>query len=201
VLTGFIPARPLLYGEVNKMTLEIPKFVPQGPYPNVGIKKLVEDFRAYLEQLQAMTVNILEGLQGNYLLSLPELAAGSTPANVANVAFDFQIAGVKYSKAAIAAGTALAGDDIPQAAYGAWQLEIGDDGTVDIVAAAANAVGYASADLAIAGLPVVSEGHALMGFVTAINSDAVFSPGVTSLAAATVTATFTDGPTVFQAIG
>lgn len=183
------------------MTLEIPKFVPQGPYPDMGIKKLVEDFRAYLEQLQAMTVNMLEGLQGNYLLSLPGLAAGSTPANVANVAFEFQIAGVKYSKVAIAAGTALAGDDIPQAAYGAWQLEIGVDGTVDIVEAAANAVGYASADLAIAGLPVVSEGHALMGFVTAINSDAVFSPGVTSLEAATVTATYTDGPTVFQAIG
>jgi hypothetical protein len=36
--------------------------------------------------------------------------------------------------------------------------------------------------------------------VTATNSDAVFSPGVTSLAAATVTATYTDGQTAFQAI-
>ncbi len=175
----------------------------------MGIKKLVEDFKIYLEELELladMTLKTLVNdirarLKGDYLLSLPGLAAGSTPANVANVAFDFQIGGVKYSRAAVAAGTALTGDNVPQSTYGAWRLEIGVNGTVDIIEATGNGVGYAGAALAIAGLPAVSGNHASMGVVTAINSDAVFDPGTTSLGAATVTAAFTDGQTAFQAIG
>ena len=120
---------------------------------------------------------------------------------VANAAFEFQIAGVKYTQAAEAAGTALSGADIPQSKYGAWRLEIGVDGTVDIIEAAGNAVGYDSAEAAIVGLPAISEEHASMGVVTAVNSAAVFDPGTTSLAAGTVTATFTDGLTVFDVMG
>jgi hypothetical protein len=182
------------------MENQIPEFV-KAPYPDMGVKKLIRDFKVYLEELQKITVSILEGLGGNYLLSLPVLAIGSTPENVANIAFDFQIGGVKYSRAAVAAGTALAGDNVPQNTYGAWRLEIGVNGTIDIVAATGNAVGYVSAALAIAGLPAVSDDHAEMGYVTAINSAAVFEPGTTSLALGTVTAAYTDGRTVSQAIG
>jgi hypothetical protein len=202
------------------MENSIPDFV-KGPYPSVGIKKLIADFKTYLDELETLAEqnetsigalitstgetesladDIRAKLKGNYLVSLPWLAIGTTPENVANIAFDFQIFGVKCSKDAVAAGTALSGDDVPAATYGAWRLEIRVDGTIDIVEAADNATGYADAELAIAGLPDVSDGHASMGVVTATNSDAVFSPGVTSLAAATVTATYADSQTAFQAI-
>jgi hypothetical protein len=167
----------------------------------MGIKKLLEDFHTYLTELETLSVGIQEKLTGDYLLSLPLLAIGTTVQNVANIAFDFLISGVKYSKAAVPAGTALAGDAVLQDTYGAWRLEIGANGTIDIVEATANATGYASALLAIAGLPAVSADHASMGVVTAINTGGVFTPGVTGLDAVTVTATYTDGQTSFQAIG
>ena len=181
------------------MNKSIPSFV-KGPYPDIGIKQLIEDFKEYLEELEGLTIDIQTKLKGNYLVSLPGLSIGTTPENVANVAFDFQIGGVRYTRTAVAAGTALAGDNIPQSTFGAWRLEIGANGTIDIVPATGNAVGYASAALAIAGLPAVSADHVSMGVVTATNSAAVFDPGTTSLAAGTVTAAYTDGQTAFQAI-
>ena len=187
----------------------IPSHVTVGPYPDVGMKKFMEEFKPYLEELEALVdgkiktlVNDIRGeLKGNYLLSLPGLAAGSTPANVANAGFDFLIGGVKYAKAAVTAGTALSGDNVPEDKYGAWRLEIGADGTIDIVEAQANATGYISAALAVAGLPALSENHASMGVVTAVSDTGAFVPGTTSLGAANVTATFSDGQTAFQAIG
>jgi hypothetical protein len=180
-----------------------------GPYPTIGIQKLLEDFHTYLTELELLTdmtiktlVNdIREKLKGDYVLSLPGLVIGSTVQNVAHVAFDFMIGGAKYARTGLAAGTALAGADVPQDTYGAWRLEIGANGTVDIVEATDNATGYASAVLAVAGLPAVSADHASMGVVTAMNTGGVFDPGVTALDAVTVTATYADGQTAFQAIG
>ncbi len=125
-----------------------------------------------------------------YLVTDPSLAIGSTnKAHVANSAFTYVIQGDSYPKAA--AETALSGDDIPTGKYGAWRFEIDTDGTISVVEANDNVTGYDTAALAIAGLSNESSEKACMGFVTAVDSSAVFVPGTTELD--TVTATYTDG--------
>ena len=149
----------------------------------------------------ALVNDIRAKLKGNYTVSRPALAIGSTPANVANAAFDFTVGGVRYSKAAVAAGTAPGNDVVPQSTFGAVAFDIGIDGTIDAIEAAANATGYASAVLAIAGIPSAAAGHARMGTVTATKSDGAFTFGTTSLAAANTTVAYTDGETNLEAIG
>ncbi len=149
----------------------------------------------------ALTNDIRAKLKGDYLVSKPGLAIGGTKPNVSSAAFFFTLAGVQYEKAAVAAGTALAGDDIPTGKFGAWRLEVGSNGTVDIVAASDNVTGYDSAVLAVAGLPVLSADHAEMGYVTATDSVADFVPGTTDLDAANTTVAYTDGETNLEAIG
>lgn len=132
--------------------------------------------------------------QGENYVTAPALAIGSIASNVANAAFKYQISGWTYSKAAVAAGTALSGSTVPQNKYGAWMLEIDSAGTITITAAGDNATGYATAALAVNGLPSGSGSKAVMGYVTAINTAAGgFIPGTTLLSAATVTDTYTDG--------
>jgi hypothetical protein len=120
---------------------------------------------------------------------------------VANVAFDFIITGVRYTKAAVAAGVAPGNDVIPQSTYGAVALDIVAAGTVTIAEAAANATGYASAALAIAGIPAVATGKTRMGTVTVTKSDGAFTFGTTDLDAANVTTVYTDSDTFAEAIG
>jgi hypothetical protein len=151
------------------------------------IKTLVNDIRAKLK--------------GDYNVSLPGLLIGSTATAVANVAFDFLITGVRYTKAAVAAGVAPGNDVIPQSTYGAVALDIVAAGTVTIAEAAANATGYASAALAIAGIPAVATGKARMGTVTVTKSDGAFTFGTTDLDAANVTTVYTDSDTFAEAIG
>jgi hypothetical protein len=153
------------------------------------------------EDVQTLVNDIRAKLKGDYIVSLPALAIGSTPANVANVAFDFTVNGIRYSKAAIAAGTAPGNDVVPQSTFGAVAFDIGTDGTIDAVEAAANATGYASAVLAIAGIPAVAADHARIGNVTATKSDGAFTFGTTALNAANSTVVYTDGETNLEAIG
>lgn len=121
------------------------------------------------------------------------LEIGTTKPNVANAAFQYNIAGVVYSKAANAVGTALSGDNIPTGQYGAWRLEINAAGAISVVEATGNATGYATAELAAAGLPAVTSGAVSMGVVTASKSDGAFAPGTTDLDAANTTVAYTDG--------
>lgn len=140
-------------------------------------------------------------LKGSYNTSLPGLAIGSTPANVANVAFDYQINGVRYTKAAVVAGTAPGNDVVPQNTYGAVALDIDAAGTITVAEAAANATGYASAALAIAGIPAVASGKSRMGTVSVIRTSGAFTFGTTSLADGDTTEVYTDSDTAYQAIG
>ena len=151
--------------------------------------------------IKALTNDNRAKLKGDYNVSLPVLAIGSTATAVSNVAFDFQITGVRYTKAAVAAGVAPGNDVIPQATYGAVALDIVAAGTVTIAEAAANATGYASAALAIAGIPAVAAGKARMGTVTVTKSDGSFTFGTTDLDAANVTTVYTDSDTAAEAIG
>lgn len=179
-----------------------------GPYPDPeseviekAAKDCIDELQTDSTAIQTLVNDIRSCLKGDYVVSKPGLVIGSTKPNVANVAFDFTINGVRYTKAAVAAGTALSGDNVPATKYGAWRLEIGSDGTIDIVEAADNATGYDSAVLATAGLPTVSADHASMGVVTATKSDAVFDPGTTELDAANTTVAYTDGDTAIESIG
>lgn len=151
--------------------------------------------------LVTLVNDIRAKLKGDYMISKPVLAIGSTTQNVANSAFTYIIDGVQYSKAAVAAGVAPGNDIIPEDTYGAVALDIDASGTVTIAEAAANATGYASAALAIAGIPAVASTKARMGTVTATKSDGAFTFGTTALNAANSTVVYTDGQTAFEAIG
>lgn len=160
-----------------------PRFFYNIPGGIIGIDRVPDD--AY--SITAYTQNEPQGI-----ITPPALAIGTTKTNVASSEFDYWISGVKYTKAAVAAGTILSGDDVPQNTYGAWRLEIASDENIDIVAATANSAGYASAALARAGLPTVSDNHTEVGTVTVINTSAAFDPGTTLLDAAGVTAEYID---------
>ena len=151
--------------------------------------------------LVTLVNDIRAKLKGDYIVSKPGLVIGSTTTAVANVAFTYMIGGVQYSKAAVAAGVAPGNDVIPQNKYGAVALDINASGTVSIAEATANATGYASAALAIAGIPAVASGKARMGTVTAIKTDGAFTFGTSNLNVANSTVVYTDGQTAFEAIG
>lgn len=151
------------------------------------------DLVKYLENVRDL-VNAMQTLfLSDTLWSLPALAIGSTKTNVANGAFNYAINGNIYPEPALAAGTAPGNDVIPQAKFGAVAFDIGADGTIDVIEAAANATGYDSAALAIAGIAAVAADHVRMGTVTATKSDGAFTFGTTELDAANTTVAYTDG--------
>jgi hypothetical protein len=117
----------------------------------------------------------------------PGLAIGTDTTKVASDTFSYSIDRNSYSKDAVE--TALIGDTVPQGKYGAWMLEVSDDGSVTVTQASGNAQGYLTPRLAIDGLPEENSGRAEMGFVTVTNSSGTFVPGTTAL----TNATFTDG--------
>lgn len=139
-------------------------------------------------------------LQGSYNVSLPGLAIGTTPANVSNVAFDYQVAGVRYTKAAVAAGTVPGNDVVPQNTYGAIALDIDSAGTITIAEAADNAAGYSSAELAVSDIPSVASTKARMGTVSVVRTSGAFTFGTTSLADGDTTVVYTDALTAFQSL-
>lgn len=152
-------------------------------------------------ELKTLVNDVRSKLQGNYVEGVPALAIGSDLEKVSTAAFDYMIGGKRYSKAAVAAGTAPGNDVVPQETFGAVALDIGTDGTLDAVEATANATGYASAALAVAGLPAVAADHARVGWVTATKSDGAFTFGTTNLDAANTTVAYTDAPTLANSIG
>lgn len=158
------------------------------------------DLVRFLRNVRDAINELRSTLTGNYVTGVAALAIGSTTTAVATAAFDYYVAGKKYTKAAVAAGTAPGNDVIPQSTFGAVALDIGVDGTLDAIEAAANATGYASAALAVAGLPAAAAGHARVGWVTATKSDGAFTFGTTALNAANSTVAYTDAPTLANSL-
>lgn len=158
-------------------------------------------FKTVCDDLKTLANDIRAKLQGDYIITTPTLAIGSTTTAVSNVAFDYLVNGAPYAKAAVAAGTAPGNDVVPTGTYGAVAFDIGTDGTIVAVEATDNATGYASAALAAAGLPAVAADHARMGYVTASKSDGAFTFGTTALNAANTTVAYTNGTSAFSAIG
>jgi len=154
-----------------------------------------------LASVLTLVNDIRAKLKGDYNVSYPGLAVGTTATDVASVAFDYTLSGIQYAKAAVAAGTAPGTDVIPQSKYGAIALDINAAGTISVAKAAANATGYASEALALAGIPALAAGKARMGTVSVIKSDAAFTFGTTDLDAANVTTEIENGETYLSAIG
>ena len=165
-----------------------------------AVREELVDLRALANDARTVVNNIYGVVTGNYIITPPGLAMGSTKQNVANNLFYYSIAGQVYAKAAIAAGTAPGNDVIPQGKYGAVAFDIGTNGTIDAIEATANATGYASAVLAKAGLPAPASGHARIGYVTATSSSGAFTFGTTAFDAANTTVVYTGYTTMIGAI-
>lgn len=146
--------------------------------------------KTYIQQAQPAYGSILRcatalGATGG-ITSSATLAVGTDPTQVETAAFGYDLAGVYYAKTAVV-GTVPGDDVIPEDLYGAIALDIGANGTIDVIEATANATGYATSALALAGLPAAASDHVRMGTVTAMKSDGAFTFGTTSLADAAVT--------------
>lgn len=126
----------------------------------------------------------------DFVFSDPGLTYGSGAAAKLKISNTwFVINGVLQYVAS--AETAPAGT-IPQNTYGAWALEVGVNGTIDVIGATDNATGYASAALAVAGLPAVQTDHARLGYATVIHTGADFVGGTTEWTTAGVTDVYVD---------
>jgi len=147
---------------------------------------------AIRRKVNSNSAALVAALQGAFVVSPPGVAIGSTKSAVANIAFTYTIAGLQYSKAAVAAGTAVGSDVVPLDLFGAVALDIDAAGTITVAKAALNTTGYASAALAIDGIPAVASTKARMGTVT-VTGDAAFTFGTTLFDAADTTVAFTDG--------
>ena len=120
----------------------------------------------FMTVFSALTAPGSEGI-----LTGAALAIGTTKSRVANGAFNFYIAGVKYAKSATAAGTAPNAVTTAQNKYGCQAFDIGADGTIDPISCTNIAAGLNSAALAYADLPAVAASHVRIGYVTAMSTD------------------------------
>ncbi len=144
-----------------------------------------------LERMDYQQDDILAYLStDDYVLSDPGLTYGSSAAAKLKISNTwYMINGVMYY---VASAETAPVDTIPQNKYGAWALEVGTNGTIDEIGAAANTTGYASAALAVAGLPAVQTDHARLGYATVIHTGADFVGGTTEWTTAGVTEVYTD---------
>lgn len=127
----------------------------------------------------------------------PVLAQGSDAYAVANLAFTYWINNTLYSKGAVTTGTSPNADVIPVSTYGAWAFDINASGTITAASASANSTGYASAALALAGIPAVVSTKARVGTLTVIDTTSGgFTGGSTSLTAEGVTAAYASAPVI-----
>jgi hypothetical protein len=150
-----------------------------------------------LRTVASSTKDLANALKASFtagLLSAPTLQIGNGGKTaVAHGAFFYMIAGTIYSKIADAVGIAPGNDVIPDGKFGACALDIGIDGTIHAIEAAANSTGYDSALLAIAGIPAVASAHVRMGTVTAKDTGQTFTFGTTALDHGGATVAYTDG--------
>jgi hypothetical protein len=85
------------------------------------------------------------------------LSIGSTATSVATDAFSYIIAGTRYTKTAVVAGTALPAGTIPADQWGVYRVTVNAGGTIAVTAGAANyTTGYATEALALAAVPSIA---------------------------------------------
>lgn len=138
---------------------------------------------------------------GDEIVTQPTLGIGGTKTKVSHGAFDFIINGLGYKKAANADGVVLTVGTVPQNKYAVYRLQIGSDGTVDVVPSADHTTGYDTAQLALAAVPAVAANHAVLGWVSVMSSDVGgFVAGTSNLDDAPVTEVYTDDDAVFAKV-
>jgi hypothetical protein len=99
------------------------------------------------------------------------LSIGSTPTSVATDAFSYIIAGTRYTKTAVVAGTALPAGTIPTDTWGVYRVTVNTSGTITVTAGAANyTTGYATEALAIAAVPSVANTLWNVGYFTVLTA-------------------------------
>jgi hypothetical protein len=175
------------------------KMMNFGAFMQVWIEKgytldnWLDELRAVVSDTKTLA-NALKASFTSGLMSAPTLAIGNGGKTaVANGLFYYMIAGTIYAKALDAVGTAPGNDVVPDGTFGAVAFDIGIDGTIHAIEAAANATGYSTAVLAIAGIPAVSSAHVRMGTVTAKDTGAAFTFGTVALDHGGATVAYTDG--------
>lgn len=146
----------------------------------------------WMESMADASVNLLDPVIDS-TVSPAAPYIGSTATQLASRAFRYRIGSINYTKAIVTAGTALTATTVPQNTWGAFGKELASDGTLDTWDAAANATGYASEALAIAGIKAVAANasHVRAFYVTVFSTDAGgFIGATTALNAAAVTANY-----------
>lgn len=94
------------------------------------------------------------------------LSRGTTDTSVASTAFTFTLNDTAYTKAAVAAGTALAAATVTADKWALWRFTINEAGTITCTGASGNAAGYATEALAIAACPAIPAQNVPMGYIT-----------------------------------
>jgi hypothetical protein len=112
-------------------------------------------------------------------------------AYVAHETFDYHINGKKYTTSADYIGITPGNDVVPDGKYGAVAFDIDIFGTITTIEATANATGYNTAALAVAGLPTKGTDLYRIGWVTAMKTGGAFTFGTTELNAENTTVEFT----------
>lgn len=200
LVLSFLAVSPALAADVTRVLMcdevvttgQCSPTLKIGSYSMARAKVITVELQASGQPATSFTASILGANDPNRFVD-PNLTIGSTKPNVASDAFTYWIGGSQYSKDAVAAGTALSGDNLPDAKTGAWALDIGSNGTIDITPATDNATGYANVTAALAGVPDVAAAHVRLGYVFVANaSGGAFVPGTTDLDAAGITDTYQD---------
>ena len=101
------------------------------------ITGVAADYSAAVAAVKTLIFKKGAGIEKTGPLVATALAIGSTDTNVASTIFSYAIAETTYTKAAVAAGTALAAGTIPADKWGIYLLSINAAGTIAVTAGAA----------------------------------------------------------------
>jgi len=152
---------------------------------------------AYLCNVKNSVNEIVNALHGDYVESNTQLSAGTNTCKILHCAGYYRING--EMKALTGACIDVTGCAVPACTYGAWRVERSATATC-VIPATANATGYATAALALAGLPALTADNASLGTIVLVNGTCDFVPKTVALDCADICITFADGTTTANAI-
>ena len=166
------------------MTIATKELAGNAGVPSADARQTIIQLNNAIADLQTVLVG---ATQGNSIINPTVLSMGSTNTQLATTAFQFSIAGVPATKAAVAAGTALGAlGTIPASTWGLIAVDVVAAGTLSYVSAAANyTTGYASEAAAIAANPAVTAAKARVGYITVLASASTWVAGTDALATGT----------------
>ena len=156
------------------------------------------DLVQFLTDVLEVVNPIRTALVGDNLWTTAALAVGTVGSNIGTGQVTYNINQGQYYKAA--ASTTPSNSAVPDGTWGLLQVEIGTNGTIDIMSAAANGTGYSTYAKAVAAKPTIQADHVELGYAVFYTSGANFTPGSTSFSAATVSTTFVNATTTLSTL-